>query len=68
MVKFAETMNLDFYERLNTNFITGISFPDNDYRKIVMDTTLDAGILPYNEKDFEEYRIISDFVMKNYKK
>lgn len=64
--KLVKDLNLDFYERINTNFINGKTFPNDEMRAEVVSKLIKAGILPYNENDYVEFRKVIDFLLNYY--
>lgn len=61
-VDIAKSLDLTFFERMNCDFINGKNYPDNELRGYVISRAIEAGVLPYTEKDYKEYRIIINFL------
>lgn len=66
LIELIKDMKLDFYERVDTNSLTGTSIPEGKIKIHVMNKLAESGILPYDENDFEEFRKIVDFIIKPY--
>ena len=65
-VEFVEKHQLNFYERLNCEFVSGSTFPNNKARAEFMGKVSAAGILPYTENDYQEFRETAEFLNKYY--
>ena len=61
-ISLCDKLNLDFYERLNCEFLCGTTFPDDSSRSYFMHRLLECGVLPYTENDYKEFRLVSDFL------
>jgi len=66
-IDLVKGLRLDFYERLNCEFVSGSTFPNDNERGRYIGKVLAAGVLPYTENDYREYRIVSDFLNKYHK-
>ena len=66
LIELIKDMKLDFYERINTNSITGTAIPVGEKKNHLMGRLAESGVLPYDENDYEEYRKIVDFISPNY--
>ena len=58
-VQLAERLDLTFYERLNTNFLWTIPI---GYRGEYLRKLADAGVVPYDERDFDEFREVASLL------
>lgn len=59
--KIASTLNLNFYDRFNTNVLKHIP---NKFKKKYIDTLLSHGIEPFDENDWHELNQVRDFLSK----
>ena len=59
-IQLSKNLELNFYERLNTNYIS--TFPDKEMKAFYFEKLLQADIIPYTEEDWKEYRIVADFL------
>lgn len=66
VIDFIQDKKLVFYERLHTGFVCGSTFRSDNERADYMDKLLQAGILPYDETDFKEFRATADLLNKYY--
>lgn len=62
VVEFVVHHELNFYERLNCEFVSGTTFASDEARGEFMNKVLKAGVLPYTESDYEEFREVADFL------
>lgn len=62
--EIINSCKLSFYERLNCAFICGNTFPTDATRSYFMQRLLKCGVLPYDENDYHEYRIVTNFLNK----
>lgn len=53
---------LEFYERLNCEFVSGTTFASDEARAEFMSKVLKAGVLPYTELDYTEFREVAIFL------
>lgn len=58
-IDLANSLSLEFYERLNTKFLHTI--PD-DIRPYYLERLEECGVVPYTEKDWEEFKIVRQFL------
>lgn len=58
----AGRLKLNFYERLHCAFLNESSFPDNQWRADYIKKAVAAGVLPYEEEDYREIRLVADFL------
>lgn len=58
-VELVDKLKLVFYEKLNTNFLNSI--PEN-LRKDYLAKLADANIYPYDEQDWKEFRLVTEFL------
>ena len=56
VLQLANKLELTFYERLNCEFISGNTFPNNESKASFMQRILECGVLPYTENDYKEFR------------
>jgi len=63
IIEITNTLSLSFYERYNTNRLYEIP---KDIRGYFLSRLSDAGIIPYTEKDWKEFRIIANCLAKYY--
>lgn len=61
-VELVKNLDLTFFERMNCDFIDGKNYPDNELRGYVIGRAIEAGVLPYTEKDYKEYRIVTNLL------
>ncbi|MBQ2801073.1 MAG: hypothetical protein IJF03_06770 [Lachnospiraceae bacterium] len=61
-VEFVATHELKFYERLNCEFVSGTTFSSDEARGEFMNKVLKAGVLPYTEMDYAEFREVANFL------
>lgn len=61
-VELAEECKLQFYERLNCDYVSGETFQTDDLRAEFMSKVLSAGVVPYTEKDYEELRRVLNYL------
>lgn len=59
IIKSAENLSLNFYERLNTNFLT--NFP-KQFKGDLVKKLADANITPYTEVDWEEFHRVKQLL------
>lgn len=64
VLSFVGKLDLNFYERINCEYISGSTFQSNKARSEFMGKVLAAGILPYTEKDYKEFRETANFLNK----
>lgn len=57
-----ENHELNFYERLNCEFVSGTTFASDEARGEFMRKVLKAGVLPYTELDYKEFREVAVFL------
>lgn len=62
VIEFVNSNKLNFYERINCEFISGTTFINDSYRSEFMGKVLKAGILPYTENDYKEFRKTANFL------
>lgn len=60
-IDLVEKLSLEFYERLNPIFLETVPA---DIRGYYLDRLNEADVIPYTEKDWEEFRIVRDFLSK----
>lgn len=60
-LELVKKLNLDFYERMNTNFIGTIP---QEILSIYMEKVLGANILPYTEADWAEFDLVVGMLSK----
>jgi hypothetical protein len=58
---FVKKQRLDFYEKLNTNFLDVMPYYYDDY---YLSRLWGAGIKPYKESDFDDLSVVCDFLGK----
>lgn len=58
-IELANNLTLSFYEKLNTNFLNTIP---SDLRHDYLDKLAQANIYPYDELDWKEFRIVTNFL------
>ena len=63
IIVLANKLSLSFYEKFNTNYLEQIP---TDIRGTFLARMSEAGILPYNEIDWKEFRIVADCLAKYY--
>ena len=61
----TDKLSLSFYEKFNTNYLEQIPI---DIRGTFLARMSQAGIMPYNEIDWKEFRIVADCLAKYYPK
>lgn len=59
LVKLAKDLQLDFYERFHTGMYVGL--PSDVYQHVTR-RLIDAGILPFTERDWQEYRDVISII------
>lgn len=59
----SNQLTLSFYEKFNTNYLYYLPV---DIRGTFLSRMADAGIMPYNERDWKELRIVADCLSKHY--
>ncbi len=64
IIKLSEELSLNYYERLNTNFIGAIP---EEYRAEYISKVAEAGIMPYTQQDWEELELVVQEMSKYYK-
>ena len=64
VLNLISKLKLDFYERLNCEFVCGDTFPNNVTRSYFLQRVSECGILPYTENDYFEYRMVIDLLDK----
>lgn len=62
-IELSESLSLEFFEKYNNNFLNKI--PDK-YQSKFLQTLISIGIYPYNSKDWEEFKIVSEFLSDYY--
>lgn len=63
-IELANTLNLDFYNRINTNYL--VNFP-KPLLKGLMTKLSEADVLPYSQKDWMEYFEVRKYLSNFYK-
>jgi hypothetical protein len=63
-VKIANSLSLDFYERYNTNFLN--NFP-RELLSGLLEKLGECGVIPYTEKDWEEFHQVRNFLSRYHK-
>lgn len=63
-VELAEKLDLTFYERINCSCLNGISFMNDNLRADMIKKVVEAGVYPYTEYDYYEYRQVANFLNK----
>lgn len=58
----ASRLKLNFYERLHSSYLNKSSFPDDQWRADYIKKAVAAGVLPYEEEDYREFRLVADFL------
>lgn len=58
----VEDLQLRFYERINCEYLNGNTFVNNEARGDFLCRLLRAGVLPYTENDYREFRQVADFL------
>ena len=62
-LKLVEQLSLEFYEKLNTNFVDTIP---QSMRALYFSRLAEAGIQPYSEEDWKEFKTIKRFLSQFY--
>ncbi|MDO5849433.1 MAG: hypothetical protein Q4P18_07850 [Methanobrevibacter sp.] len=62
-IEFVDDLDLNLYERVNTTFMEK-TFPSKDALSKYLTKLNEAGVIPFTEKDYDEFRKVADFLDK----
>lgn len=62
-IELSNSLNLSFYEKFNPNNL--VEIPEH-LRGYIFSKMAEAGVMPYDEKDWKEFRQIANFLNKYY--
>ena len=63
-VRISTELDLKFYERLNCSCLNGTTLVNDKLRSDMIKKVMEAGVYPYTESDYDEYRQVANFLNK----